>query len=249
MPTFSYKALREDKTSYTGTMEAKDRFAVYAQIRKEGGEVVRVTQTKSHSLSFQGDILAPFRRVKEIEVALLTRNLSTMLRAGLPLSRALSVLERQSKNPKTKDTLKSIAHELEQGGSLSSGMKRHPRAFSPLVCAMVEAGEESGTLSETLATISTQLTANYELKKRVRGAMLYPSIILTVLIAVGILMMVLVVPALSVAFRDLGADLPFTTKLVLSLSDALRSHGFLVALLALMMGLSVFRAPKQEDLL
>lgn len=234
MPTFTYKALRkEDNTAYENTTEAKDRFEVYSIVRKEGGQVLSVAEVKKHSISFQGDLFAIFRRIKEVDKILLTRNLGAMLTAGLSISRALSVIERQTNNPKLKAVVLGVSKEIEGGGSLSSGMLKYPNVFPNLVTSMVAAGEEAGTLAESLKTIANQLEQAHDLKKKIKGAMIYPSVIVSVLLGVGVLMMVFIVPTLTAVFRDMGVALPMSTRIVMGISDFLAAN-FLLSLLIML---------------
>jgi len=146
-----------------------------------------------------------FSSVKEAEKIVLSRNLSTMIKAGLPLSRALDVSERQTKNKKLQSVLRSVNREVTGGGAFHEALGKFPKVFSPLFVSMVKAGEESGKLSEALSMISRQMNRTYQLKRKVRGALIYPAIIVVAMIGIGILMLVYVVPTLSETFEELGA--------------------------------------------
>lgn len=229
MPTFKYKALRKgEQEPYEGTIEAEDRFKVYAAVRKENAQIISIEEGSSKGTSLtQGDVLAPFRRVKETEKILFSRNLGAMLKAGLSLSRALSVIERQTKSLKLKEVVTSISADIQKGSELSDAMKKFPKVYPSLVTSMVAAGEEAGTLSETLLTISQQLERAYDLKKKVRGAMIYPSVIVFVLLAVGSAMMIFIVPTLTETFKAMDVDLPLSTTIVIAISDFLVTHTLL----------------------
>lgn len=232
MPHFTYKALRtEDKTPYTGTVEATDRFEVYALVRKEGGQILSVTERRAGFNPLSFDLGKIFGRFREIDKIMLIRNLGAMLAAGLPMSRALGVAERQARRARVKEVVHGIEQEIQKGGSLSSGMLKYPAVFPALVTSMVTAGEESGTLSDTLRTISDQLERSYELKKKIKGAMIYPAVIVSVLVVVGILMMIFIVPTLTSTFKDMGVALPLTTRVVISISDFLVAHTFTALLI------------------
>ncbi len=230
MPHFTYKALRkEDNTSYENTVEAKDRFEVYGLVRKEGGQVVSVNEVRASNL-FNKNVGTMFGRVKESDKIMLMRNLAAMLNAGLSLSRALSVMERQTKKEKLKAILHDLQNKIQQGGDLNTAMAQHKRAFSPLMVSMVKAGEESGSLADSLVIIASQTERSYELKKKVRGAMIYPSVILTVLLGIGILMMLYIVPSLAETFDALGTELPASTQLIMKISELLVNYTFLFLL-------------------
>jgi type IV pilus assembly protein PilC len=226
MPKFTYKAVRkEDGSTYENTVEAKDRFEVYGLVRKEGGEVVSVAESKGGALNI--DIGKMFGRVSESEKIILARNLAAMLLAGLSLSRALNVMERQTKKAKLKMILGDIQQHIQQGGDLNSAMAKHEKVFGSLMVAMVKAGEESGNLADALRLVADQTERVYELKKKVRGAMMYPSVILFVLFGVGILMMLYIVPSLAETFDALGTELPPSTQLIMTLSSLLVNYTIL----------------------
>ncbi len=232
MPKFTYKALRkEDNTTFEATVEAKDRFEVYSIVRKEGAQVLSVHESSKGGSLGSIDLGKLFGRVNGMDRVLITRNLGAMLRAGLTVTRALSVIERQTRKTKLKEILHAMNADIEKGAQLSDAMKKHPKAFPSIVTAMVRAGEESGTLSDTLRTISEQLEQSVELQKKVKGAMLYPSIIISVLLIIGALMLIFIVPTLTSTFAGMGVELPASTKFVIALSDFVIAHTLLALVL------------------
>lgn len=225
---FTYTAERDGKT-YSGSLEAKDRFEVYRHVRAEGGSIVTVTSTAKNiwSLSHWN---AKISSVKEHEKIVFASNLAAMLSAGLAISRALSVAERQTKNPKLKSIILSVRSDIEKGGTFHKSLDRFPRVFSKLFVAMVRAGEESGTLDKALTSVANQLEQSYQLKKKIKGALIYPSIILVAIAGIGFLMMTEVVPTLASTFDELGADLPKSTQVIINVSDFLVNYTALVVL-------------------
>ena len=225
---FTYKAERDGQT-YTGTVEATDRFEVYRHVRAEGGSLISVEseRTGMWSLAHWNTKLSS---VKQHDKIVLATNLAAMLSAGLPISRALTVAERQTKNPKLKSILLSVRGDIQKGGTLHDALARFPDTFSKLFVAMVRAGEESGTLGEALTTIAQQLERSYQLKKRIKGALIYPTIIVVAIIGIGFLMMTKVVPTLSQTFKELGAELPKSTQAVIAVSDFMVNYTALVLL-------------------
>lgn len=240
MPLFTYKALRKGESEpYEGKLEAEDRFKVYEMVRKENAQVLSVTESSSHKALFE-NLFSIFSRVSEGDKIILMRNLGSMITAGLTISRALNVMERQTKKAKLKEVLQSIQSDIQQGNALNIGMSKHPKVFSPLMIAMVKSGEESGSLADSCQIIADQNERVYELKKKVRGAMIYPSVILFVLITIGTLMMLYIVPTLSKTFKDLGTELPMSTQIIIKLSDFLVDYtllslgGFVLFIIAFM---------------
>ena len=161
------------------------------------------------------------------EKILFARNLGAMIEAGLPISRALFVIEKQSRNQKFKSILKSVQSSIKHGNNLSSSLSKYPKVFSKIFTAMVKAGEESGSLSESLKVVSTQMEKTYLLKRKIRGALMYPGIILTAMIIIGILMLIYVVPTLTATFKELEIDLPASTRAIILISDFLKDHTFI----------------------
>ncbi len=166
------------------------------------------------------------------------RNLETMVRAGLPLSRGLSVLWRQSKNQNIRSVLASLGDDIAAGKSFHVALGAFPRVFPPLFVALIRAGEESGKLSDSLATVAAHLRESYELGKRIRGALLYPAVIVVAMVIIAIIMLLYVVPVLSATFEELGVDLPMSTRAVIAVSDFLETRtslalGFFAAFLLL----------------
>lgn len=166
-------------------------------------------------------------RVKLEDKMIFTRNLAVMIKAGLPLSRALGILERQSKKPKMKEVLHALVGHIARGNALHEALAVFPSIFHPLFVSMVKAGEESGKLPDALGTIGKHLEESYELRKKVQGALIYPAIIMSAIIIVGGIMLIYVVPVLSSTFKELGVDLPLSTRAVIAVSDFLRGSASL----------------------
>ena len=179
--------------------------------------------------------------VKLSDKIIFTRNMAAMIDAGLTISRALTVMQRQMKNPIFKRTLKQIDDYIRSGSSFSDALRKFPKIFSPLFVAMVHAGEEGGVLGDSLRTIAQQMDRAYTLKKNIRGALIYPTIVIIAMVIIGILMLLYVVPTLSSTFEELGADLPGTTQAVVSISNFIIEHTLLtLGLMALASGSFVY---------
>lgn len=247
MPKFKYKVreLTGDQTS--GEMEAKDRFAVAADLRKQGKSVVAVEEVAGGFVINMDTINEMFSRVKVQELIVFSHNLSAMMTAGLSLSRGLSIQERQTKNPALKKTLKTLLAEISKGSTLSAGMAKFPKVFSPIFVSMVRAGEESGGLSDALLTIGDQLEKSYLLKKKIKGAMIYPSVVIATLIIIGVLMFIYVVPTLAATFKELNTELPTSTKVIMWISDFLSNHLIVGILIVITMGVGIFMALRTKQ--
>ncbi len=221
MAHFSYTAEKNDGEIYKGVAEAADRFELYQIIRREGARVISVNEDSSNSKLSWAYWNSLFSTVKEYDKILLARNLGAMLGAGLSLARALSVIERQSKNAKLAKTVAELAGDVRRGDALHVALAKYPAVFSKLMIAMVRAGEEGGDLSQSLAVTSDQMERIFDLKKKIRGAMLYPCIILIAIVGIGVLMMIKVVPTLAQTFAEMNAKLPQSTLFVIAISNFL----------------------------
>lgn len=230
MAKFFYTGTSKDGNKITQTVDAADKYAVYTIARERGHVVSNITEINGFSkirLININKINYYLSRVKQDELIMMTRNLSAMLKAGLPLSRAISVIERQSKNPKLKGIMQALRETISRGEQFNAALKSFPKTFSPLYVSMVRAGEESGSMIEALQTISTQLEQSSALKKRVKGAMMYPSIVISVMCIIGVLMMVFVVPTLLSTFSSLDIKLPLATRIIIAVSNFLSAHGLI----------------------
>jgi len=233
MSRFTYIGTTEEGVTVKQTIEASDRFAVYDLARQNGHTVTKIEESKAFSLDRFINIEkinTALSRVKQDELVMATRNLSSMLRAGLPLSRALSVLERQSKNPRMKSIMKEVRENISKGNQFNAALAEYPKTFSKLYVAMVRAGEESGGLAPALETISLQLQRSSSLKKKIKGAMMYPAIVISVMTIIGILMMIYVMPTITGTFVKMGVALPLSTRILIGMSDFMTNHGVLALL-------------------
>lgn len=231
MAHFTYTAEKKDGEVYKGVAEARDRFELYEVVRNEGGKILSLEEDNTHSFLSVRYWNTKLASIKEYDKILFARNLSAMISAGLSLSRALAVMERQTRNPKLQDTIGEIASSVRRGDSLHVALTKFPNVFSSLFTSMVRAGEEGGDLAAALGLVGDQMERMYNLKKKIRGAMLYPSIIVLAIVGVGYLMMTNVVPTLAQTFKEMKVELPASTKAVIAVSDFLTENVFLAAVL------------------
>jgi type IV pilus assembly protein PilC len=225
MAKFVYEGEDESGKKVRETVNADDRYAVYDMARTNGHTVSSVSEAKGILPGFGSfdmeKINAWLGRVKQDELVMVTRNLGSMLDAGLTVTRALSVIERQSKNAKLKATIRDIIDRINKGGQFFESLGQHPKVFDDLYVAMIKAGEEAGNLAESLRTLAIQMERSTNLKKKIKGAMIYPSIVITVMVIIGILMMIFVLPSITGIFKQMGTELPGTTKALIATSDFL----------------------------
>jgi len=241
--TFIYTAVKQDGEKYERTVEAVDRFAVYTLVRKEGGKIVDIKKLTDRPKFLKNfDISSLLFSVNEAEKIVIARNIATMIKAGLPLSRALHVMERQTKNKVLKKVLRQVNQNITKGTSFHESIEQHPRVFPPIFVSMARAGEESGQLAESLLVVAKQIERSYTLKKKIKGALIYPSIIVIAMFGIGILMLIFVVPTLTQTFTEFDIELPKTTQAVIATSNFFVHYTFMALGLISLIVLGLFSA-------
>jgi len=173
---------------------------------------------------------ARFTRVPVAQKLFFVQQLSIMVKTGISLAVALKTLGQQTANRKLRSILTDIQQEVERGNTFSKGLERHRSVFGDLFISMIAGGEASGKLEEVLNQLFLQLKRDHALMSKVRGAMIYPSVIVSAMIGVGIMVMIFVVPNLLAIFEEIDVPLPITTKILIGLSKAILSYGWLIAI-------------------
>jgi type IV pilus assembly protein PilC len=222
---YYFTAINKDGKKYSGDIEAESKSSFFNEFKKTGDTLVSVKE-KNKSTFAKGNIVL-FSKVKTIDKIIFARNMANMIEAGLPLSRALGVSERQSTKPKLKEIFKKINVSISSGKTFYESLAEYPKIFPTVFISMVKSGEESGNLAQSLKDISIQMEKTYLLQKKIKGAMMYPTIIFMVMIIVAFLMMIYVVPRLTKTFKDLKTALPSSTKIIIFISDFLAQNALL----------------------
>ena len=215
---FSYKIKTKDGQIVEGSMEAADRFALARELRLSGSVPLSISSNRVFQNPFES-FKKIFVKVSINEQISFCKNLSGMLNAGLSLFRALSVLKKQTKNLELDKILTSLSDEINSGGNLSTGLAKFPKVFSKLFVSMTRAGEESGNLADVLSQIQLNLEKTHNLNKKIKGALIYPGVILSAMVVIGVLLFAFVVPTLAKTFTELGAPLPASTKFIIFLGN------------------------------
>ena len=237
MTLYKYKAKNKEGEVYERTLEAKNRFDLYAVIREEGGSVVSIREVRNFAAFISlGHMFGSIKTHQKITFA---KNLGLMMKAGLPMIRAFSVMGKQSKSKTFKKLLSNLETDISHGKTLSESLGKRPEVFSRLFVSMIKAGEESGNVSGSLGIVSSQMEKSYLLTKKVRGALIYPTVIILVMIVIAILLLIFMVPTLTATFEGLGVELPLSTRILIDSSNFLVGHT-LAVLVGVM--LSVFSA-------
>jgi type IV pilus assembly protein PilC len=228
MSTFAFKALDLTGASTRGEVEAEDKASVAAQLRAKGLIVLDIEEQKPTDV---GDLLGRFKKVKPHELTVATRQLATMISSGMSLLRALYVLEDQAENDKLKEAFASVRKDVEAGISLSEALARHPDIFNELYIAMVAAGESGGILESTLGRVADQLEKDDSLRRQVKAAMMYPTMIASFAGLVMIALVIFIVPVFEGVFKDFGGKLPAITQVTVDVSHFVTGRWYLCILL------------------
>lgn len=225
MASYAFKALDFAGAPTKGEVEAEDKQAVASQLRGRGLIVVDIEEQKPAQA---GDILARFRRVKADDLVIASRQLSTMVQSGMSLLRALYIIEEQTEDDKLREIWVAVRKDVEAGLALSEALAKHPEAFNELYVAMVQAGETGGILDHTLGRVADQLEKDAALRRQVKAAMIYPTLIGSFAFIVLIALVAFLVPVFEGIFEDFGGELPAITKFTVFLSDLITGKWYVL---------------------
>jgi type IV pilus assembly protein PilC len=224
MPTYVFKAMDVAGIPARGEVEAISKQDVADQLKQRGLIVLDIAgKYRSRELNIE-----LMQRVKPDELAIATRQLATMVSSGMTILRALHVLETQSDNKLLKDSLAAVRGDVEAGLLLSDALERHPKIFSPLYVAMVRAGEAGGVLEMSLIRTADQLEKDASLRRQVRSAMIYPTLIITFAMIVMLALVAFLIPVFQNVFKQFGGKLPALTQFMVGFSHLLRHQGYIV---------------------
>lgn len=226
MPTFKYTAKSFSGEQKSGTLDANSEVELAGILREQGLVLTSIQDNKKKASfnKFADFVPNLFSRVPLAEKMIFAKNLSVMIGAGLSLNRALDALSQQTKNKAFQKVLQEISDDIKKGTTFADGLSKHPKIFSELFINMVKIGETSGGLENILVLLANQMEKEHNLKSKVKGAMIYPSVVVVVMIGIGVAMMTLVVPKLLTVFKEMGTELPLSTKILIATSDFLSAH-------------------------
>jgi len=229
MATFAFKAVDLSGIPQTGTVDGADKKSVTSELKAKGLKVMALEEKKS---GLKMELSLGPKRVKAAELTIMSRQLATMISAGMTLLRAFYVLEEQIENPKLRETISAVREDVEAGLTFSDSLERHPKVFNPLYVAMVRSGEAGGVLEEALERISDQLEKDDSLRRQVKSAMAYPVVVFSFAMLVLIGMIAFIVPVFVGVFEDFGGELPLITRFTVGLSDAVTGQWYILIAIA-----------------
>jgi type IV pilus assembly protein PilC len=224
MPTYTFKAMDLAGVPARGEVDAVSKQAVADQLKERGLVVLDIAgKYRSRELN-----ISLMERVKATDLAVATRQLSTMVSSGVTILRALTVLEGQTKSKLLQSTLAAVRRDVEAGLLLSGALERHPKVFNTLFVAMVKAGEAGGVLEGSLMRVADQLEKDASLKRQVRSAMIYPTLVISFAVIVLLALVAFLIPVFQSVFKQFGGNLPTLTQFMVGMSDMVRHKGYIL---------------------
>lgn len=221
MPTFRYVAKNKDSRTVGGKIAAENKTAVIEELRRRQLVIVSLDEIKEASIK-----QATFRsrKVRADEIVIFTRQLATMVEAGIPIIQGLDALQEQVTHPLFKKVLLNVRDDIQHGTSLSAAFAKHPNVFDVLFVNMVKVGETGGVLSAVLDRISLYLEKTLRLKRKVKSALIYPAVVVTMAIIITIVLLVKVVPTFAGIYASFNRDLPVMTQMLINISEGLKKY-------------------------
>lgn len=223
MPQFTYTARAINGELKQATIEAPNRDEVIKQLKQQRLNVVKIDEGSAQKKKSLG-------RIKMRDIVIFTRQFSTMINSGLPLVQALDILAQQSENPALKDVTRQVVFDVESGNTVADALRKHPKAFSELYVNMVAAGEAGGILDTILMRLAVFMEKNDALIRKVKGAMIYPGVIMSVAAIAITVLLVFVIPTFESMFASANIPLPLPTRIVIAASRALKSYWWAILL-------------------
>ena len=244
MPKYAWEGRLPQGGFRKGELEGPNELAVRAYLRQQ-----QIIPTKIVKKATEIKITLPFMKgkVKKKSLAIFTRQLATMIDAGLPLVQSLEILSQQAEDETFREIIRTIKNEVEGGATLAAALQKHPRVFDDMYVNLVVAAEEAGTLDVILSRLATHIEKMEELKKKIKSALVYPAMIVTVAIGVTIILMVFVVPVFEKLFAGIGSTLPLPTRVVIAVSNIFKSYLPIVIAIVVALAIILRRYYKTEN--
>src|SRR5919198_1086244 len=225
MAAYTYDAINAQGLELSGIIHAPDLNAAREQLQSRG---LLPHSLSERSAAGEAGARSAFKKIKPKSLQIFARQFATMIEAGVSVVAALVTLEEQTDDKYLAEVIGDVRSDVEGGVILSKALARHPKVFNRLFVSMVEAGESSGTLDTVLDRVATQIEKETKIKRRVKSAMVYPSVVITFATLVLIFMLLFIVPVFVKVFDELNGQLPTPTRIVMGASNALRDYWYLI---------------------
>lgn len=245
MTLYTYTGFEQSGVERTGTVEAVNQDLAIASLQRRGLIISKIEETSGGG-SLLSMRIGLFERVKNEDVVMVSRQITTLFEAQVSALRAFKLLAAEARTPKLGEILNTIANDIQGGSTIAAALSKHPTVFSNFYVNMVRAGEESGKLDETFSFLADHLDRNYEISQKAKNALIYPAFIIFTFVAVMVLMMTVVIPNLSQMLVQSGQDVPFFTRIVIGLSEFMSQYIILLIILLVLGGGALFQYGKTE---
>ncbi len=231
MPLFKFVAKDEEGSTITDTIEAKDELVALDMLRVKNLIIISINEEKEQEKA-RAAAKAKTGKVKAEELVIFSRQMATMVNAGIPLVQSLDILSEQMDSQVFRNIVGQVRSDVEAGASLSAALEKHPRVFTLLYTNMVRAGETSGMLDEILERLAGYLEKNDKLQRKVKSAMVYPTVVFSMAMLITLVLILKVVPTFKKIFSSLGGQLPLPTRILIQISDTLK-HDFIYVVIVI----------------
>ena len=218
MPTFRYVAKESSGRTVSGTLEYSDKSLLIDALRRRGLVIISINETAKRKA------VRGAKKVKLDDIVIFSRQLATMVDSGIPLVQAMDILYDQIEKSNFKNIVATIRDDIEIGSSFSDALLKHSSVFSPFYINMVKAGESSGALDDILDRLASYLEKASALQRKVKSSLIYPAVVITMATLITLVMLLKVIPTFKGIFEMLGGTLPLPTRILISVSDALRAR-------------------------
>lgn len=228
MAKFTYKARDERGALITGAIEGDDKKSVYVQLDTMG--LLPVTVSETRETSSLGNMLAALQPVRYDDIIFFTRQLQTVIRAGIPMIMGLRALEEQTSNGRLKTTVREVCQDIDRGITFSDALSKHKKVFPELYIAMVRAGEVGGSLEEVLERLASLLEFQMKTREMLKAAVRYPIFVVTTLVVASVVLIKFVIPRFTGLFRGANMELPLPTQILITVSDFFQGYALVLVL-------------------
>lgn len=244
MPIFNFKAVNSaNSRQENGTIEVANEAQAIDSLAARGLQIISLKET---SLASGWSINDIFSRINIKDLVAFSRQFSVMVGASVPVVESLKILSKQTEKPRFKKLIAEIGDEVDSGGSLSVSLAKRPKLFSNFYINVVKSGEQSGKLDESLNYIADEMEKDYDMNSKIKGAMIYPIFVIGMMVAIGVLMMMFIVPKLTMIVIETGAELPQATKVMIAISGFLNGYWWAILIVIVLLAI-VFKAYMKTD--
>ncbi|WP_298145264.1 type II secretion system F family protein [uncultured Acinetobacter sp.] len=242
MPTFIYDGVDRKGVKIKGEIPARNMALAKVTLRKQGVTIKTIREKKKNILE-----ALTKKRVSTLDITIFTRQLATMMKAGVPLVQSFEIVAEGLDNPAMREVVLGIKGEVEGGNTFAGALRKYPQHFDKLFCSLVESGEQSGALETMLDRVAVYKEKSELLKQKIKKAMKYPATVVFVAVIVTIILMVKVVPVFQDLFSSFGADLPAFTQMVVNMSNWMQSYWFILIIAVAIIVAAILEAKKRSQ--